>query len=88
MAVSEPKILSEEETRNLESMIPELASGATYSAYVRALASGQSVVRVDGEQIIAKSADGSIRVVGQAKPRRKVKAGLAFHIGAADHVGT
>lgn len=89
MAHGKKKALTEAETRNLERMIPDLAAGATHAAYVNALASGRTVVRVDGINIVATSASGEKRFVGTAKPRHKVKPGQVFKLGSAQmHAGT
>lgn len=82
------KGLNEAETQNLESMIPELAAGATHTAYVKALAAGHTVVRTQGSQIVATSADGQVKVIGTAKPLHKVKKGQSFKIRSDQlHVG-
>jgi hypothetical protein len=80
MATHKKKGLSEIETRNLEKLIPELASSATYTAYVNALASGYTVMSVKDTQLIATSADGKVRIVRPAKPRHKVKAGQVLKL--------
>lgn len=83
MATPKKKDLSEIETRYLETLIPELASSATYTAYVNALASGYTVMSVKGTQLIATSADGKVRFVRAAKPRHKVKAGQLLKLRGA-----
>lgn len=83
MATHKKKRLSEAETRNLETMIPELASSATHSAYVNALAAGYTVMREVGTQLVVTRADGTVRVVRQSKPRHKVKAGQVFTLRGA-----
>ena len=75
MAGSEKKALSEEAIQNLEVQIPDVAAGATHAAFVRALAAGHTVLMVEGAHLIESKADGSIRVVGEAKPRHKVTVG-------------
>ncbi|WP_122516946.1 hypothetical protein [Pseudomonas viridiflava] len=67
--------LSEKAIQNLEAHIPEMAAGATYAAYIRALAAGHSVLRVQGSNVVETKADGASRVVAKAKPRRKVTVG-------------
>ncbi|MGN8276740.1 hypothetical protein ACLEJQ_04940 [Pseudomonas sp. SMV71] len=69
------KPLSEQAIRNLELQIPDVAAGATHAAFFRALAAGHAVLKVEGNQIVESKADGSVRVVGEAKPRRKVTVG-------------
>lgn len=77
------KGLSEAETQNLESMIPELATGATHTAYVKALAAGHTVIRTQGSQLVATNADGEVQVIGAASPLHKVKKGQPFKIRSA-----
>lgn len=67
--------LSEKAIDNLEVSIPQTAACATYAAYVRALAAGHTVLRVEGSNIVAASAEGVVRVVNKTKPRRKVTVG-------------
>lgn len=69
------KALNEKEIAKLESMIPEVAVSATRSAHFRALSTGMAVMGVLGQDLVETSADGSVRVVGKAKPRRKVTVG-------------
>lgn len=42
------KRLTEREIRNLESEIPAIAAGVTRAAYLRALAAGHTVIKVQG----------------------------------------
>jgi hypothetical protein len=79
-ARAKKKTLTEAQTLDCEEMIPSLASTATHTAHLRALASGYAVVLVNGTQIVSKSADGQAKVVGKAKPRHKVKVGQRFKI--------
>ncbi|VXC27049.1 conserved hypothetical protein [Pseudomonas sp. 8Z] len=69
------KSLSEKEIAKLESMIPDVAVRATRSAHSRALSTGMAVMGVLGRDLVETSADGSVRIVGKAKPRRKVTVG-------------
>lgn len=80
MAKIEDNVLSEKAMENLEGHIPEMAAGATYAAYVRALASGHTVLRVRGADVVESSADGTHRVVAAAKPRRKVTVGEVIKV--------
>jgi len=72
--------LTEKEIRHLEGEIPAVAEGATRSAYVRALAAGHTVIRVQGNCLVESKADGSATVVGEAKPRRKVNVGRPIQV--------
>jgi len=80
MASTETNSLSDEAIQNLEDQIPDLAAGATHAAYVRALAAGQTVLHVEGRDIVASQADGSRRVVGEVKAGRKVVAGQVIKV--------
>lgn len=72
MAGAEVITLSEKAVQDLEAQIPAFAAGATHAAYIRALAAGHAVLKVEGAHIVEMKADGSMRVVGETKPRRKV----------------
>lgn len=72
--------LSDIEIDNLETLIPTWAAAATRAAGIRALASGQTVLRTEGSQIVAVSGDGTKRVVGEAAPRRRVTVGEAIRV--------
>lgn len=49
---------------------------ATYTAYIRALQSStKGVLRIDNGDLVRVSRDGTVAVVGKAKPRRKVTVG-------------
>lgn len=74
------KRLTETEIRYLEGEIPAVAAGATRSAYLRALAAGHTVIRVQGSVLVESRADGSATVVGDAKPRRKVDVGCPVKV--------
>ncbi len=74
------KTLSEKAIQNLEAQIPDMAAGATHAAFIRALAAGHTVLRVEGSHIVESKADGSSRVVGEAKPRRKVTVGEVLKV--------
>lgn len=74
------KRLTEDEIRNLEVEIPSVAAGATRTAYLRALAAGHTVVKVQGCYLVESKADGSVIVVGNARPRRKVSVGEAIQV--------
>ncbi|MGP0172608.1 hypothetical protein ACSVIJ_12035 [Pseudomonas sp. NCHU5208] len=57
-------------------MVARQAMEATRSAYLRALqASSKGVLRTHNGNLVRVSRDGSIEVVGKAKPRRKVTVG-------------
>ncbi|MBC3951089.1 hypothetical protein [Pseudomonas folii] len=84
MAKIEENLLSEKAMDNLEGHIPEIAAGATYAAYVRALASGHTVLRVQGGDVVESNAEGSHRVVASAKPRRKVRIGEVIKVRRLD----
>ena len=79
-------MLSEQAMENLEASIAQTAAGATYAAYVRALAAGRTVVRVEGSEIVASSAEGILHVVTKAKPRRKVSMGQVIKVRRIDPV--
>ncbi|CAH0142699.1 hypothetical protein SRABI70_00327 [Pseudomonas sp. Bi70] len=54
---------------------------ATYTAYTRALeSSSKGVLRIDNADLVRVSRDGSIAVVGKAKPRRKVNVGQVITV--------
>lgn len=58
------------------SILANKAMIATYSAYTRALQSSTNgVLRINNGDLVRVSRDGSIAVVGKAKPRRKVTVG-------------
>ena len=67
--------LSEEALDELESSMPALATVATRSAHIRALASGLPVVKVEGAELVAIRGDGNRVIVGQATTRRRVPVG-------------
>lgn len=80
MTITAETALSEKAIQNLEALIPDLAAAATRAAYNRALASGHAVLRVEGCQIVAVTAEGITRVVGEVAPRRKVSVGEAITV--------
>lgn len=80
MAEVGKEVLSEKAIQNLEAQIPDIAAGATHAAFIRALASGHTVVNVEGTHIVESKADGSVRVVGEAKPRHKVTVGEVLKV--------
>lgn len=84
MAKIARKKLSEEAIENLEGHIPEIAASATSAAYYRALAAGHTVVQVKGMNVVASDADGNIRVIAEAKPRRKVTVGQVIKVRRLD----
>ncbi|MFJ4141687.1 hypothetical protein [Pseudomonas sp. NPDC089734] len=84
MTASVKAPLSEKAIIRLEDQIPSVAEGATRAAYVRALAAGHTVLKVEGTYIVASQADGSTRVVGDAKPRRKVTVGASLKVRRMD----
>lgn len=60
----------------LLSPVADKARVATFSAYTRALKiSSNGVLLVKDGNLVRESLDGSIAVVGKAKPRRKVTVG-------------
>ncbi|HFL6894506.1 TPA: hypothetical protein ACRNHZ_000788 [Pseudomonas aeruginosa] len=67
--------LSESEIQELEVLIPAQAALATRAASARALASGKTVLKVEGTHILAVSANGVLYAAGEVKPRRKVTIG-------------
>jgi hypothetical protein len=75
MAETAKQSLSEKAIQNLEAQIPRLAAGATHAAFVRALAAGHGVLKVEGSHIVEMKADGSLRQVCETKPHRKVITG-------------
>lgn len=75
MMAAKKSLLSEKEIEQQESFIPVVAASATRAAHFRALTSGLEVLQVRGANLIEARADGSITVVGKAKPKRKVTVG-------------
>jgi uncharacterized protein with gpF-like domain len=70
------KLATETELDTLEQLIPDCATEATHSAYLRALqVSRQGVLRTDDGHLVRVAADGSKTVVAKAKPRRRVNIG-------------
>ncbi|AJE23577.1 Hypothetical protein Achr_d420 (plasmid) [Azotobacter chroococcum NCIMB 8003] len=69
------KTLNEKAMRVLEGSIPELASGAVRQAYIRALASGSTVVEVIDGQLVESRPDGSHKVLKTLPPAIPVKPG-------------
>ncbi|MGY8820867.1 MAG: hypothetical protein ACKVLM_15865 [Pseudomonadales bacterium] len=82
MKKPDEKGLSEKATRELEAQIPLMASVATRQAYERAKSTGQTVVVSRNGFIVAELADGSEQILGVSQPRRKVKAGVPYKLGA------
>ncbi|MCQ4317826.1 hypothetical protein EA797_20635 [Stutzerimonas zhaodongensis] len=82
MTNADEKGLSEKATRELEAQIPLMASIATRQAYERAKSTGQTVVVSRNGFIVAELADGSEHILGVSLPRRKVKVGIPFKLGA------
>lgn len=80
MAQVELNTLSEEDMLNLEDKIPVLAASATVSEYYRALSSGLTVYRIQGTNMVEAKADGSMRVIAEAKPRTKVQLGKVLKV--------
>lgn len=76
------KELNEKAMRALESSIPELASGAVRQAYVRALASGSTVVEVINGQLVESRPDGSHKVLKQLAPPIHVQPGSRRRVRA------
>jgi len=69
-----PPALSEQTLDFLESQIPELAAAAVVAARHAALASGLSVLQVEGEELVEQFPDGSRRVVEWLGTSEKEKA--------------
>ncbi len=76
------KELNEKAMRVLESSIPELASGAVRQAYVRALASGSTVVEVINGQLVESRPDGTRKVLKQLPPPIHVQPGSRRRVRA------
>lgn len=76
--------LSEQAISNLEEQIPDVAQSATRTAHLRALAAGYTVLKVEGAFIVASQADGSRQVLGETKPRRRVKLGEVMNVRRVD----
>ena len=64
----------------LEEQIPVLAEGAFRKAYVAALAAGQSVLEVIGDELCETFPDGSRRVVKKVPRAVSYPAGTRFHL--------
>ena len=82
MTNADEKGLSEKATRKLEAQIPLMALISTRQAYQRAKSTGQTVVVSRSGFIVAELADGSEQILGAWQPRRKVKVGVPFKLGA------
>lgn len=80
----EDSLLSDRTIEYLEALIPEKAAAATHTAYVRALAAGRTVLKVEGSNVIALSAKGVQEVIGPVKPRRKVIVGEVIKVRRLD----
>lgn len=74
--------LDEKSMQVLENEIPNLAEGATKQAYVQALASGSSVVKTKGNQLVEVFSDGSICVLKELKASKKVDVGSTVRLQA------
>lgn len=74
--------LDEKSMQALEKEIPALAEGATKQAYVKALASGSSVIKTKGNQLVEIFSDGSTRVLKELKATRKVEIGSTVRLQA------
>lgn len=80
-----PDTVSDHELDALESQIPDQAWVATHTAYSRALTvSPQGVLCVDAGNLVRVFQDGTKKVVGKAKPRRKVKVGEVITVRRAE----
>ncbi|MFK7698475.1 hypothetical protein [Pseudomonas caspiana] len=79
MSKVEDSLLSDRAIEYLEALIPELAAGATHAAYVRALAAGHTVLKVEGSNVVASCAEGQ-QVIASIKPRRKVPVGEVIKV--------
>lgn len=73
---------NEKTMQNLEAEIPKLASGATKQAYLEALATGSSVVKVIENQLIEYFADGTFTVLKNLEAPTKVEAGSTVRLSA------
>lgn len=83
MSKVEDSLLSDRAIDYLEALIPEQAAAATHTAYVRALAAGHTVLRVEGSNVVASHAD-SHQVIASVKPRRKVTIGEVIKVRRLD----
>lgn len=72
--------LNEEALQLLEQEIPKLAQGATKQAYVEALASGNSVIKVVKNQLVEYFADGTFKVLKNMQPSIKVETGSTVRL--------
>lgn len=79
MSKVEDSSLSDRAIEYLEALIPEQAAAATHTAYVRALAAGHFVLRVEGSNVVASSTEGH-QVIAHVKPRRKVTVGEVIKV--------
>lgn len=66
------KKLDEKTLDFLEKQIPDLMAAAITVAYNDALADGESVLQVEGDELIEQFPDGSKRVVKKIEPRNQV----------------
>lgn len=78
--------LSDDLMEELEAQVPLIAASATRAAYNRAVASGRTLVKLEGAFIVLSGPDGSKQVLSHAKPRRKVTIGQVFET-RSPHVG-
>lgn len=72
--------LSEKAIDTLEASIPTLAAAATRAACARAMLAGLTVLKVEDAHIVACTADGTVRVIGEVPQRRKVQIGKAITV--------
>ncbi|MCD5973084.1 hypothetical protein [Pseudomonas quasicaspiana] len=84
MSKVEDSLLSDRTIEYLEALIPKQAAAATHTAYVRALAAGNTVLKIEGSYVIASSANGVQEVIGPVKPRRKVIFGEVIKVRRLD----
>lgn len=74
--------LNEKTMQTLENEIPKLAEGAAKQAYLQALATGSSVIRIVNNQLVETFADGSFKVIKQLIEPTKVKPGSKVRLQA------
>lgn len=72
--------LTEEEISFLENCIPQLAAAATSAAYWRTLASGLSVLIVEGDAIFEVFPNGRKTLIKNLPPRAKATIGETYEL--------
>jgi len=73
--------LSEKAIDFLEKHIPEQAVMALKQAYLKALASGSSVLICEGDHLIEQFPDGTKKIIKKIPPPIRVKSGQKWDIG-------